>query len=135
MTEATQSTAGVLLVSVAAVEFGGLSLLRFLKRRTPGYVDNPMRQNLYRAGHAHAGVLVILALVGLLYLDAANLGDGMKTLARVCLVIAPILFPTGFFLSVASPGATRPNRLIHLVHVGAAALAVGAVTLGVGLLS
>jgi hypothetical protein len=26
-------------------------------RREPGYLDNPMRQNMWRAGHAHAGVL------------------------------------------------------------------------------
>jgi hypothetical protein len=42
----------------------GVSLLGFISRRSPGYLDNPVRQNLFRAGHAHAGVLIILALVG-----------------------------------------------------------------------
>ena len=31
------------------------------------------QQDLARAGHAHAGVLVTVALVGLLYADAARL--------------------------------------------------------------
>lgn len=40
----------------------------------------------------------------------------------------------GFFLSIASPRATRPNRLIVLVYLGAVSLTVGTVTLDVGLL-
>jgi hypothetical protein len=28
-----------------------------------GYMNNPLRQNFFRAGHAHAGVIVILSLV------------------------------------------------------------------------
>ena len=127
-------TAGVVLIAVPAIEFGGVSLLRFIAARTPGYMDNPVRQGLFRAGHAHAGVLVILALVGLLYLDRAALGEGAQTLVRLCLVAPPILMPLGFFLSVASPTAERPNRLLWLTGAGAVALAVGAVTLGVGLL-
>jgi hypothetical protein len=128
-------TAGILLITVPAVEFGGLSLLRFLARRVPGYWDNPMRQGLWRAGHAHSGVLVVLALVAMLYVDAARLSDGLSTLVRACFVAAPILMPLGFFLSVASPRAERPNALIGLVPLGGLALAVGAVTLGIGLLN
>ena len=128
-------TAGILLITVPAVEFGGLSLLKLLTRRVPGYMDNPMRRGLWRAGHAHAGVLVVLALVAMLYVDAAELSDGFTTLVRICFVLPPILMPLGFFLSVASPRAERPNTLIALVPIGGIALAVGAVTLGIGLLS
>ncbi|MGH2788444.1 MAG: hypothetical protein ACRDJV_11115 [Actinomycetota bacterium] len=127
-------TAGVILITVPAIEFGGLSLLKFLAGRTPGYMDNPLRRGLFRAGHAHAGVLVLLALVGLMYLDQASLGDGAKSLVRLCLVAPPILMPAGFFMSIASPRAERPNKLIGLVYVGALTLAIAAVTLGVGLL-
>ena len=130
----SMETAGILLVTVPAVEFGGLSLLKFLTRRAPGYLDNPIRRGLWRAGHAHAGVLVVLALVAMLYIDAAKLSDGLTTLVRVCFVTPPILMPLGFFLSVASPRAERPNALIALVPIGGIALAVGAVTLGIGLL-
>jgi hypothetical protein len=134
MTEGTRSTAGILLVVVPTIIYGGVSLLEFLRKKTAGYVDNPLRQNLFRAGHAHAGVLVILALVGLLYLDEANLEGGLRSLVSFCLVAPPILMPAGFFFSVASSTATKPNRLILLTYLGAVALAVGAVTLGIGLL-
>jgi len=40
----------------------------------------------------------------------------------------------GFFLSMPSPTATRPNALISLVYVGALFLAAAVLTLGVGLL-
>lgn len=133
MSPESLTTAGEILIVVPAVEFGGISLLRFLRRRTPGYLDNPLRRAMFTAGHAHAGVLVMLALIGLLYVDAADLGDGLTTLVRLCLVAPPILMPLGFFLSVASPKAERPNALIALVYIGAAALAVGTVTLGIGL--
>jgi hypothetical protein len=61
MSASSLSTAGILLIAIVAVEYGGVSLLRFITARTPGYLDNPVRQNLFRAGHAHAGVLVIPA--------------------------------------------------------------------------
>ena len=64
MAAASIRTAGVFLVLVPTVAYGGVSLLGFISRRSPGYLDNPVRQNLFRAGHAHAGVLIILALVG-----------------------------------------------------------------------
>jgi hypothetical protein len=134
MTKATQSTAGVILIVLPTVMYGGVSLLRLIQKRDPGYVDNPVRQNLWRAGHAHAGVLLILALVGMLYLDSADLPTALTSFVRLCLVAAPILMPAGFFFSVASPRATHPNGLIALTYLGAVMLAAGALTLGVGLL-
>jgi hypothetical protein len=134
MAAASIRTAGVFLVLVPTVAYGGVSLLGFISRRSPGYLDNPVRQNLFRAGHAHAGVLIILALVGLLYVDQADLGDGLKQLVRWCLAAAPVLMPLGFFLSVASPRAERPNRMILFTYAGGLLLAVGTLTLGIGLL-
>ena len=134
MSASSLSTAGVLLIAVVAVEYGGLSLLRFIAGRIPGYLDNPVRQDLFRAGHAHAGVLVILALVGMLYVDQTGLSDTVRELVRWGLVAPPILMPLGFFLSVASPRAERPNALISLVYLGAVVLAAGVLTLGINLL-
>jgi uncharacterized membrane protein len=99
----------------------------------PAYMANPLRQNLWRAGHAHAGVLLVLALVLLRYVDEAHLSGPMKVVARTFVPLAAILMPLGFFLSVVSPDATAPNGLIALTYVGAAVLATGVVTLGVGL--
>ena len=133
MSDASKQLAGILFVLVPTIEYGGWSLLHMIARRIPGYLDNPVRQNLFRAGHAHAGVL-LLALVGILYVDQSDLSPGTRTLVRTGLALAPILMPAGFFFSVLRPDADRPNRLIVLVYLGALSLAAAAVTLGVSLL-
>jgi len=125
--------AGVLFVSLPTIAFGGASLLWMIRKRDPGYVDNPARKALFRAGHAHAGVLVILALIGMVFVDGAALGPGWKTLARVCLAAAPILVSAGFFFSILPSKQGKPGPLLSLVYVGATALVVGTLTLGVGL--
>ncbi len=134
MSPASLSTAGVLLITVPTIAFGGVSLLSFLMRDVPGYLDNPVRRGLWRAGHAHAGVLVLFSLVALLYVDQADLSDTWKILVRTSLVAAPILMPLGFFLSVVRPSDTKPSKLIYLAVAGGVCLAAGALTLGIGLI-
>jgi hypothetical protein len=134
MSPSSLSTAGVLLILVPTVAFGGASLLTHLTRNIPGYLDNPMRRSLWRAGHAHAGVLVLLALVAMLYVDQTDLSDGLKSLVRILIAAAPLLMSLGFFLSVVRPSDTKPNPLIWLVPLGGVGLAAGALILGIGLL-
>ena len=126
--------AGVLLVVIPSVMYGGITVLSLLVTRAEGYVDNPLRQDLWRAGHAHAGVYLVLALVMLRYVDETTLSPTWKWIARLGAPIAAILIPAAFFLSVVSPAATSPNPLINLVYPGAAALGISVVTLGVGLI-
>jgi hypothetical protein len=128
---ATLDTAAILLLAIVAVESGGLYML-WLVRGRPA---TPFQVTFSRAGHAHAGVLVILSLVVQLYVDAASLDGLMGIVAREGIPIAAILMPAGFFFSSMGRGATRPNRFIWLVYAGAIALAAGAIALGVGLLA
>lgn len=134
MSEASLRIAAILLLAVPTVEVGGLSLLAMITRRMPGYLDNPVRRHLFRAGHAHAGVWIIFALVGLLYVDQSGLSGGWKTVVRIGFAIAPILMPLGFFLSILRPDSDKPNGVLWLTIVGGLALAVATVTLGIGLL-
>ena len=134
MSRESRLLAGVLLVVLPTVMFGGISLLNFLTSNASGYVDNPVRQDLFRAGHAHAGVYLVLSLVMLRYVDEAVLGPFWKWLARIGAPIAAILIPAAFFLSVASPQAREPNGLINLAYIGAVFLAAAVLTLGVGLI-
>jgi hypothetical protein len=134
MSSASRIVAAVLLLALLTVEVGGGSLLAMLTRRMPGYLDNPLRHNLFRAMHAHAGVWVLLALVGMLHVDQARLPDWLRAPVRATLFAAPGLVALGFSLSVVSPKAQRPNGLIGLVYLGGLSLAAGAATLGVGLL-
>lgn len=134
MSRESRMLAGVLLVTVPTVMFGGLTLLSFLVGRAQGYVDNPLRQDMWRAGHAHAGVYLILSLVMLRYVDEAALSASWKWVARLGAPIAAILVPAAFFLSTLSPTSSSPNGLVNLAYPGAAALALSVLTLGVGLI-
>jgi len=133
MTPESRRIAGILLVVLPTVMYGGVMLLTMLIG-DPRYMANPLRQNLWRAGHAHAGVLLVLSLVALRYVDEAQLGERLKIVARSFIPSAAILMPAGFFLSVISPDADKPNALIVLTYVGALVLATGVLVLGVGLL-
>src|SRR5215467_14558336 len=134
MSRESRMTAGVLLVVLPTVMYGGVSLLALLTQRAPGIADNPLRHDLWRAGHAHAGVYLVLSLVMLQYVDQAMLPPFWKWVARTGAPIAAILIPAAFFLSVASPTATQPNALMSLAYVGAAFLAAAVLSLGVGLI-
>jgi hypothetical protein len=124
--------AGILLILVPTVEIGGVSILSLLIG-DPQYTQNDQRQDLWRAGHAHAGVWLVLSLVALRYVDEATLSEGMRWVVRLALPAAAILMPLGFFLSVLSTEATEPNALINLTYVAGLVLAVGLLVLGVGL--
>jgi hypothetical protein len=81
-------------------------------------------------------VLVTLGLVTLLLADAADLQGALGWLARLGVPAAAALMSAGFFFSSMGKGeVTKPNRLIWLLWLGALSLAVGVVTLGLGLLT
>ncbi len=134
MSRESRMFGGILLVVLPTVMYGGLSLLSFLTRNSPGYTDNPLRQDLWRAGHAHAGVYLLLSLVMLRYVDEAALSPLWRWLARTGAPIAAILIPAAFFLSVASPTVKEPNGLMNLAYIGALLLAAAVLSLGVGLI-
>jgi hypothetical protein len=133
MSPQSRLVAGILLVVLPTVEIGGASILSLLIG-DPAYGQNDLRQDFWRAGHAHAGVWLVLSLVALRYVDEAALSEGMKWLVRLAFPAAAVLMPLAFFLSVLSPEATEPNALIYLAYVGGVVLAVGLLVLGVGLI-
>ena len=132
MTTRSKRSAGILLIILPTVIYGGVSLLNFLIN-DPHYMQNQLRQNLFRAGHAHAGVLLILSLIALIYVDETSLSEKWKNVVRGCIPASAILLPAAFFFSVLKPDATEPNGFINLAFAGAIILAFGLVVLGVGL--
>lgn len=133
MKKESKRLAGILLIIFPTVAYGGISLLGMLINNESGYVDNPLRQDLWRAGHAHAGVLLILSLVILRYVDEANLSESMKKLVRHGAPLSAILIPAAFFLSVLKPDSAEPNALIYLAYLGFAILTFTFIVLGIGL--
>jgi hypothetical protein len=123
--------AGVLFLALVTVETGGLYLLKIVRGSE---AVTPFQEKFARAGHAHAGVLLVLALLCQPFVDATTLSGVWEWLARSGVAVAALLMPAGFFFSSLGRGRTDANGLVALVPVGGAVLAAGLATLGVGLL-
>jgi hypothetical protein len=89
----------VALVSIPTVMLGGYALHRFLTR---GEGLSEFKLTFFRAGHAHAGVLLILALVYFDYLERTHFGDAVRWSLGAALVVG-ILAQSGGFLPAHGP--------------------------------
>jgi hypothetical protein len=134
MTREARLMSGIILITVPTIQYGGYFLLTSLMNKGSGYTDNPLRQNFFRAGHAHAGVIVILSLVCQILVDAATLPTPLLWFVRIGVPLAAVLISAGFFFSVLPPNATQASGAVGLIYAGAIILAVAVVSLGIGLL-
>lgn len=121
MSVATRLMLGLSLVTVPTVVFGGLAVLGVVTSGTAGLAFDvqltPVQVSLYRAGHAHAGVLLILSLVLQIALDHARLPAGLAWAARIAAPLAAIVVSGGFFALAHLP----PLRVV--LYAGAALVA------------
>jgi len=134
MTREARLMCGLILITVPTIQYGGYFLLTSLMNKDSGYMENPLRQNFFRAGHAHAGVIVLLSLICQVLADAAVLPSAVLWFVRIGIPLAAILISSGFFFSVLPPNATQAGGAVSLIYAGALILAMGVVTLGIGLL-
>jgi hypothetical protein len=134
MTREARLMSGIILITIPTIQYGGYFLLTSLMNKSSGYMDNPLRQNFFRAGHAHAGVMVILSLVCQILADASTLPGPLLWFVRIGVPFAAVLISAGFFFSVLPPAATRASSAVALIYVGALILAIAVLSLGIGLL-
>ena len=134
MTREAKLISGIILITVPTIQYGGYFLLTSLMDKTGSYMANPLRQNFFRAGHAHAGVIVILSLICQLLADAAALPSPLLWFVRLGIPLAAILISAGFFFAVLPPNATQAGGAVNLIYMGAVILAGGVLSLGIGLL-
>ena len=134
MTREARIMCGIILITVPTIQYGGYFLLTSLMDKGSRYMENPLRQNFFRAGHAHAGVIVILSLVCEMLADASFLPTPLLWFVRIGVPLSAILISAGFFFSVLPPTTTQASGAISLIYVGALILAIAVVSLGIGLL-
>jgi hypothetical protein len=132
LSDESRILAGILLLALVTVETGGLYLLKIDR----GSAEvTPFQEKFARAGHAHAGVLLVLALVCQVLADNTGQNGLWDWVSRSGVAVSALLMPAGFFFSSMGAGRTSPNRLVVLVLLGAALLAVSLTSLGIGLLT
>lgn len=132
LSDEARQLAGILLLALVTVETGGLYMVRVVTGREQ---VTPFQTAFARAGHAHAGVLLILALICLVLSDLTDQTGFFGWLSRAGVAVSALLMPGGFFFSSMGKGREKPNRLIALVFAGAALLAASLLSLGIGLLT
>ena len=132
MTNATKLIAGLLLIAVTTVEYGGTFLLGILSGKYTGFPE--FQRSMLRAGHAHAGVLTILALVALVFTEQAGLSAPIGWAVRIGFAAAPVLVSAGFFGAAIGNGRTQPGGLIALLWIGVFVLGGCLIVLGISLI-
>ena len=121
---------GATILTVIGIMSGGTFLLRIA---TGGMPFNGLQKTFFRAGHAHAGVLVILGLVCILLLSASRVAPAWQW-TGVGVLAGAILIPAGFFLSVLGREPERPGRAIALLWAGVVVLAASLLAVGVAII-
>lgn len=120
-------------VLLPTVMFGGYSLLGLLARANPWLTA--ARHARFRAGHAHAGVLLTVSLIYYVYLDQTHFSDQLRAVACLVLLVGILAQSGGFFLDLIAPeGQQRFTAGRYVTSLGALLLAVAALALAYGLI-
>jgi hypothetical protein len=119
------------LLALLTVEFGGWALLGFL---TGSGRLSEFQEQFFRAGHAHAGVLLVLSLVYFLYLGQTALPTRAQWVAGGLLLTGILAQSGGFFLHLALGEEGRSSAGTLLTRAGAVGIGAALVLLAVGLL-
>lgn len=130
--EPTQLFPIISLLALIAVAYGGWALLSFLTERKE-LSDDQLR--FFRAGHAHAGVLLVLSLVYYLYLDVAtDFREAIQWVLGLLLLAGIAAQSGGFFLHmVEAKGEARSSNGTRLTRAGGVVIAVALLVLAVGI--
>lgn len=117
-------------VALPTVMFGGYSLLRLLNR---GDVLTPFQVGCFRAGHAHAGVLLLMSLLYYTFLDQTPLSTPVKQAACAALFVGILAQSGGFFLHMLLGGPGRASAGTRVTVAGSVLLAGSVAVLVYGL--
>lgn len=131
MSDATRWMVAIAFVSLPTIAFGGYFLLSILKKQAGTEGISIIQREYFKAGHAHAGVLVLLGIIGQIVLDYSRFNETAVSAIRGGLFIAPLLISGGFFGGAPKSPEVKPGNLVKLIPIGAIVLSIS--TLGVGL--
>ena len=131
MSDATRWMVAFSFISLPTIAFGGYFLLSILKKQTGTENVSSIQREYFKAGHAHAGVLVLLSIIGQLVFDYSRFNESAAWMMRIGLVVAPLLISGGFFGGAPRSASEQPGRLVKLIPLGAVVMSLS--TLGVGI--
>jgi hypothetical protein len=122
--------AGVALqgwISVAGWMAVGLLLESLLAYKSPAYLNDSQRRELFRLAHAHGALLGLLLVVVALWLKAS--GAAVSRVAMIALRVGSAVMPLGFLFAGVWHPEGDPGLAIWLVPVAALALIFGLISI------
>ena len=133
LTDDARLVSGFTLLAVPTIMYGGFTLFGIVTQdiagsQPGGLTLSETQAALWRAGHAHAGVWLILSLIIQVLLDSTRLSRALQWLARISAPLGAVSVSAGFF-GVAFVAAFR-----WLLYFGAISMAIAVAVTGVGLL-
>lgn len=127
----TRTLTALVLFAIVTVEFGGWSLLGLL---TSEDGLTPFQEQFFRAGHGHAGVLLILALAFLVIAERTSMSERSQFWLGITFLAGVMLQSGGFFLHLLLGEEGAASAGTWVTRTGAVLLAIALVSLGVGVL-
>lgn len=121
----------IFLLVVPTVMFGGYSLLRL---RTQERLSE-FQAAYFRAGHAHAGVLLVLSLTAMNTAAGYGVATGSIVLVGLLLLVGTLAQSGGMFIHMGfgAPGRWSPGNTLSVV--GAVMLAAALVWLAIAVMA
>jgi hypothetical protein len=119
-------------IALPAVMYGGYSLLHLINR---GNVLTPFQLTWFRAGHAHAGVLLLMSLLYYTFLGQTSLPPAVKHAACLTLVVGILAQSGGFFIHMLVGQPDQASIGTTVTVTGAVLLALAILVLVYGLIT
>ncbi len=106
----------------------GLLMEGLIGFRSPAYLQDPVRREVFRLAHAHGTILSLLLLIASLYLCKDLVSP--PRLSILSLRIGALLMPVGFLLGGIWHYESDPGPGIFLVPVGGLMIIFGVIAFG-----
>ncbi|MGH2593672.1 MAG: hypothetical protein ACRDGG_09185 [Anaerolineae bacterium] len=118
-------------IALPTVMYGGYTLLGLLARGDL----SPFQETFFRAGHAHAGVLLLMSLLYHNFMEQTTLRPALKVGAAAVVVVGIVAQSGGFFLHMVIGQPGEPSLGTTITSLGAALLSGAILLLVYGLIT
>lgn len=121
----------IAFIQLPTVMYGGYALLSYLNRKD---AMTPFQLSMFRAGHAHAGVLTLMSLLYYVFLSQTSLPMTAKVIASSVILVGVLAQSGGFFVHMMRGKPGQRSIGTTITTVGAVLLAVASLFLAYGLI-
>lgn len=105
----------------------GLLLESLMAYKSPAYLDDPLRRELFRLAHAHGSLLGVVLVIAAMW--ARGSGEWQSRLALFALRFGAAVMPLGFLAAGLWHPESDPGLGIWLVPAGALPLIFGLISI------